>query len=174
MDMKKSLLLVSLLLIFALALGGCSSKQEATAPEPVPAPAPESDRLVVHGDLVGGPGGCVLNSRYAIGEKVVFRMIATDPLTGEMARDAKLQVHIGNGETLDLKLGKHGKEENSPEFWTVSYVIPEGTPEGTLGYHVTAELNGKKGEFRPFNVAPSLLTVVAAAPADEAKEEEKK
>ncbi|MEG0439874.1 MAG: hypothetical protein RR587_11640, partial [Solibacillus sp.] len=46
-------------------------------------------------------------------------------------------------------------------FWVVAYPVTADTPTGTLGYTVKAEYKDQTGEFKPFNVAPSLLTIVS-------------
>ncbi|MGE7090680.1 hypothetical protein ACQKII_04325 [Lysinibacillus sp. NPDC048646] len=122
--------------------------------------------LVITGDIVTEQGGCVLASRFSPGDKIVFRNNVLDGITSEQVTDAKVQVHLSTGEKLDMTYGKHGDDN----FWVVAYPVTEDTPTGTLGYTVTAEYNDQKGEFKPFNVAPSLLTIVSDEVAQAPKE----
>lgn len=124
-----------------------------------------ADKLFVYGDIVSGKG-CVLASRFTVGDKIVFRVNVIDPLTGEQVEDAKVAVHLSTGEVLEMELGLHPpNQENAEKFWTVAYEVTEDTPTGTLEYFVRAETDTKSGEFRPFRVAPSMLTIVAAEEA---------
>jgi plastocyanin len=130
------------------------------------------ENLIVSGDTVSEQGGCVLASRFSPGDKIIFRMNAVDGATNEQVEDANLQVHLSTGETLDMEYGEHGDDN----IWVVAYPITEDTPTGTLNYHVTADAGDQTGEFEPFNVEPSLLTIVSddevAAQNDEGDEEE--
>lgn len=124
-----------------------------------------SDKLFVYGDIVSG-NGCVLASRFTVGDKIVFRANVIDPLTGEQVEDAKVAVHLNTGEVLEMEVGLHPPNaEDADKFWTVAYEVTENTPTGTLEYFVRAETDTKSGEFRPFRVAPSMLTIVAAEEA---------
>lgn len=134
--------------------GGSETQTVATA-----------DQLFVYGDVVSG-NGCVLASRFTVGDKIVFRVNVIDPLTGEQVEDAKVAVHLNTGDVLDMELGLHPPNaEDADKFWTVAYEVTEDTPTGTLEYFVRAETDTKSGEFRPFRVAPSMLTIVAAEEA---------
>lgn len=117
----------------------------------------EVGALVITGDTVTEQGGCVLASRFSPGDKIVFRNNVLDGITNEQVKDAKVQVHLSTGVVLDMTYGKHGDDN----FWVVAYPVTEDTPTGTLGYTVKAEYKDQKGEFKPFNVAPSLLTIVS-------------
>jgi len=157
------------LLGVALLIGGCTSNKEASSspsPSPAPssaepsqAPAAQNVNLVVRGDTVNGTGGCVLQSRFTVGEKIVFRAEAIDPITNEHVKDAVMKVHLSTGDVLEMKYGAHPRDSDV-YFWTAAYTVTEETPTGTLEYYVTAEHGPRKGEFHPFNVAPSLLTIV--------------
>ncbi|WP_102348603.1 stalk domain-containing protein [Bacillus sp. Marseille-P3661] len=129
--------------------------------------------LVVYGDVVSRNAGCVLQSRFTVGDAVIFRMKATNPITGELARNAKVQVHLSTGEVLDMHLGAHPPDmPGAEEFWTVAYEVTEDTPKGTLGYFVTAETESSKGQYTPFNVMPSLITIVGNDPAHSTEQPE--
>lgn len=151
--MKKTISLFALLLVTMVVLIACnnnSGEKEAAAEKDI-------GSLVITGDTVTEQGGCVLASRFSPGDKIIFRNNVLDGLTNEQVKDAKVQVHLSTGETLDMKYGKHGDDN----FWVVAYPVTKDTPTGTLDYSVTAEYKEQKGEFKPFNVAPSLLTIVS-------------
>lgn len=122
-------------------------------------------KLVVYGDTVSQQAGCMIQNRFTVGDSIVFRMTAINPLTGQLDESAKLQVHLSTGEVLDMHLGEHPPGVPGAEkFWTAKYAVTDETPKGTLNYYVTAETATAKGEYKPFNVMPSLLTIVAAEP----------
>lgn len=161
--MKKTISLFALLLVTMVVLIACnndSGEKEASTEKDV-------GSLVITGDTVTEQGGCVLASRFSPGDKIIFRNNVLDGLTNEQVKDAKVQVHLSTGETLDMKYGKHGDDN----FWVVAYPVTKDTPTGTLDYSVTAEYKEQKGEFKPFNVAPSLLTIVSEDVAQTPKEE---
>lgn len=171
-------LLISVLLIVSACSGDTSSEDEGTTEDETTEEAGtseesgEAEGLILSGDIVSEQGGCVLASRFAAGDKIVFRMDAVDA-AGEQVTDATLQVHLSTGETLDMEYGPHGDDN----FWVAAYPVTEDTPTGTLEYHVTAEAGDLSAEWKPFNVAPSLLTIVdpdevAAAETEEPAEEE--
>ena len=151
------------------AVVGCSNKEEVITET-------ETSNIFVAGDTVSEQLGCVLSSRFTVGDKIVFRMNAKDPITNEQIKDAELTVKLSTGEELEMEYGPHSDDEDG-SFWTAAYPITEETPTGTLEYSVTAEHGDSKGEFKPFNVAPSLVTIVAPEamngeqPAEEAAEE---
>ncbi len=140
--------LAAMMLAFVIIVSACSAGSGGNA---------AGSNLAVHGDLVSH-GACVLQSRYMPGESIVFRVDVKDTVTGKQAEDAEVKVHLSNGETLDMVYGSHGE---TAKFWTVSYSITEDTELGTLNYYVTAKTSNKSGEFYPFDVEPSLLTIVA-------------
>ncbi|TVY09210.1 hypothetical protein [Paenibacillus cremeus] len=120
-------------------------------------------KLTVYGDTVSQLGECVVQNRFQVGDTIVFRMTAANSITGQLAEDAKLQVHLSTGDVLDMHFGSHPPDQpNGEKFWTATYKVTDKTPKGTLNYFVTAETASSKGEYKPFNVMPSLLTIVAA------------
>lgn len=149
-----------------LLIGGCTNDKGSeaspapSASEPSSAPAVQTASIAVTGDTVTGTGGCVLQSRFMAGEKIVFRANAVDPITNQQLKDAVLKVHLSTGEVLDMAYGAHPRGSDV-YFWTAAYTVTDQTPTGTLNYYVTAEHGSMKGEYHPFNVAPSLLTIVA-------------
>lgn len=142
---KKSLALLVGLLVVAI-LAGCSSDSSSSA----------SKTLVVYGDTVADKV-CVQSSRFTPGEKIIFRATAVDGATNEVVPDAMLEIVFNDGTTIPMKYGSHGDDN----FWVGTFIVPEDFPTGPLGYKITATYGDKKGEFVPFNVAPSLLTIVA-------------
>lgn len=170
---KWNILIVLIGLI--LFVSACSEDDESNDIEGADSPAKTA--LMVSGDVVEEKAGCVLKSRFTEGDLIVWRMEVIDPETMEQAADAEVKVHLSTGEVLDMRYGPHpAGVDGAPEFWTTSYPVTEDTPTGVLEYHVTAELGDKKGEFSPFDVAPSLLTVVspdeAGVETETAEEEE--
>jgi hypothetical protein len=124
---------------------------------------------VVYGDVVSENAGCVLASRFPVGDKIIFRMNAVNPITGQLLEDATLKVHLSTGEVLDMHLGEHPPGvPGAAKFWTAAYKVTEDTPKGVLNYVVTAESAKFSGKFEPFNVMPSLITIVDANASAEA------
>lgn len=124
-------------------------------------------QLIVYGDVVT-QAGCAPENRFKAGDAIIFRMKAVNPITGAIAEDAKLQVHLSTGDVLDMHYGAHPPDApNAEYFWTVRYDVTEDTPKGILNYKVTAETSTMKGEFKPFNVMPSLLTIISAEGSDQ-------
>lgn len=162
---KKKSILLGLLLSSALMVVGCNDKETSTT-ETTGNDGAKNNVIMVSGDTVSEMGGCVLASRYSAGDKIVFRMNALDANNVQM-EDAKLQVHLSTGEVLDMELGVHSPPDakDPAKFWTAAYPVTEDTPTGTLEYYVTAEAGDAKGEFRPFNVQPSLITIIDPAAA---------
>lgn len=158
---KFSLSILSIVLGVTL-IAGCNSQDTSQPKEEAPAEEiATADKLFVYGDIVSS-NGCVLQNRFTVGDRIVFRVNVLDALTGEQPEDAKVTVHLSTGESLELALGDHPPNAENPDrFWTVGYSVTEDTPTGTLEYYITAETADKKGEFRPFNVGPSLLTIVS-------------
>lgn len=150
--MKKRKSILASLFAATMILTACSNDAENEK-----AAEKEVGALVITGDTVTEQGGCVLASRFSSGDKIVFRNNVLDGITNEQVKDAKVQVHLSTGEVLDMTYGKHGDDN----FWVVAYPVTPETPTGTLGYTVKAEYKDQKGEFKPFNVAPSLLTIVS-------------
>ncbi|MFD0669862.1 hypothetical protein [Cohnella sp. GCM10027633] len=121
----------------------------------------KAGNLSVFGDAVSQNLGCVLTSRFEVGDAIVFRMKAVDA-KGKLAKDAKLQVKLATGETLDMMLFEEPGMPEDMLFWRAVYRITEETPKGVLRYSVTAGSASAQGTFEPFNVEPSLITIVAA------------
>ena len=139
------------------------------AASPIQGPAQHGgDRLILSGDLayffgVGKPRNCILNNRYKRGEPVGFRMTAIDPATGKRERSAQLVVHLNYaGKTLDLPMrDRQTEQQPEREFWVLKWVVPDDAPLGIVRYTVTAkDPQGRTGEWKPFEVETSQLTIV--------------
>jgi len=131
--------------------------------------APSSgDRLVVYGDVVyffgvGKPRNCTANSQFKKGEPVGFRMTAIDPATGKRDRATQLVVHLTyNGKTVDLPMrDRETAQQPDHNFWVLKWIVPDDATTGVVRYTVTAkDPQGRTGEFKPFDVAASQLTIV--------------
>lgn len=134
-----------------------------------------SQVLGVTADVVKGSEGikntadiCVESNRYQQGESVVFRVKVIDPATGDAMDDQALQtvvISLSDGQTFNARYGGHpGGQDATPTdfFWTTAWEIPGNYPTGSVPYTVKATAtDGRTGTFSQFNVAPSLLMVVA-------------
>ena len=127
-----------------------------------------SDRLVVYGDVVyfyhpGNPRNCILNSRFKRGEPVGFRMTAINPATGKRDRATQLVVHLTyNGKNIDVPMrDRQTDKEPEREFFVALWTVPDDATPGVVRYTVTAkDSQGRTGEFKPFEVAASQITIV--------------
>lgn len=126
------------------------------------------NRLVVYGDVAyffarGQPRSCVLTSQFKRGEPMGFRMTALDPMTGERDRATQVVVHLTvGGTTIDIPM-RDRQNEKQPElaFWVAKWVVPADAPLGVVRYTVTAkDSKGRTGEFKPFAVESSQITIV--------------
>ena len=132
------------------------------------------DRLIVYGDLVyfyppGHPRNCILNSQFKRGEPLGFRMTAINPATGKRDRATELVVHlVYGGKTLDpaseevlLMRDRQNAQQPERDFWVTKWIVPDDAPTGVLRYSVTAkDPQGRTGEFKPFEVLASQITIV--------------
>ena len=139
------------------------------AASPIPGLAQGSgERLILSGDLAYffGPGkalNCTLNNRYKRGDPVGFRMTAINPATGKRDRATQLVVHLNYaGKTLDLPMrDRQTEQQPEREFWVLKWVVPNDAPIGIVRYSVTAkDPQGRTGEWKPFEVEASQLTIV--------------
>jgi hypothetical protein len=156
-------LLVALVLALAFDSGMATALQSLPAP-----PAPGTGKLIVYGDIAlfqppGHPENCILRNRFKRGEPVGWRMFVADPATGDREASAQLIVHLTvAGKTIDIPM-RYRATEKQPErqFWVAKWVVPQDTPIGIIRYTVTAtDKYGRKGEFKPFEVQASQLTIV--------------
>jgi hypothetical protein len=128
----------------------------------------EGERLILSGDLAyffgpGKPLNCTLNNRYKRGDPVGFRMTAINPATGKRDRATQLVIHMTYaGKTIDLPM-RDRQTEQQPErdFWVAKWIVPADAPPGIIRYTVTAkDPQGRTGEWKPFEVETSQLTIV--------------
>jgi len=125
-------------------------------------------KLIVYGDTAmfvppGNPENCLLRNRFKRGDPVGFRMFVADPDTGNREESAQLVVHVNfAGTTQDIPM-RYRATAAQPErqFWVAKWVVPQDAPIGIVRYTVTAtDKNGRTGEFKPFEVQASQLTIV--------------
>jgi hypothetical protein len=111
----------------------------------------------------GHPDNCVLRNRFKRGEPVGWRMFVADPQTGNREESAQLVVHVNfAGKTQDIPM-RYRATAAQPErqFWVAKWIVPQDAPIGIVRYTVTAtDKNGRTGEFKPFEVNDSQLTIV--------------
>jgi hypothetical protein len=126
------------------------------------------DRLILSGDLVyffgpGKPGNCTMSNQYKRGEPVGFRMTAINPTTGKRDRATQLVVHVTyGGKTIDVPM-RDRQTEQQPErdFFVAKWIVPDDAATGVVRYTVTAkDPQGRTGEWKPFDVLASQLTIV--------------
>ncbi len=126
------------------------------------------NQLVLSGDLVyffgpGKPNNCFMSNRYKRGEPVGFRMTAINPATGKRDRATKLVVHLTyGGKTVDVPMrDRQTDQQPEREFFVAKWIVPDDAPAGAVRYTVTAvDPQGKTGEWKPFDVAASQLTII--------------
>ena len=130
--------------------------------------AQPAGKLIVYGDIAlfqppGHPENCILRNRFKRGEPVGWRMFVADPQTGNREESAQLVVHVNYaGKTLDIPM-RYRATAAQPErqFWVAKWIVPADAPTGIVRYTVTAtDKNGRTGEFKPFEVQASQLTIV--------------
>ena len=151
------------------------SQAPASVAESVaPSAEPVGQFLFLDVDTVLGPENltdeerpsktCVQWSRFAHNEQVVWRVKVLDPLDGSQLDDtalASVQVVMAD-QTLDLHYGPHPRDNPLGYFWTTSWVVPEGYPEGVINYTIEATANdGRTGAWEQFEVAAANLTITA-------------
>ncbi len=129
-----------------------------------PAPAGQAPALLIQSDLtIGQPGPCTLQSRFAPGDRVIFRAKVYDAQTGQQVIDGNVNIRIEGGPTIPMRYGPHPPPEVAPstdEYWVGVWAIPPSTPMGIVHYTIEAVSGTRMGTFVPFNNATSLLTVV--------------
>jgi hypothetical protein len=157
---------MTIVLLAASAMLGLEKRTAAVQPQA--APGGPANRLIVYGDMAmftppGTPENCILRSRFKRGDPVGFRMFVADPQTGNLEASAQLVVHLNfAGKTQDIPM-RYRATAAQPErqFWVAKWVVPEDAPIGIVRYTVTAtDKYGRTGEFKPFEVKASQLTIV--------------
>ncbi len=127
-----------------------------------------NDRLIVYGDTVlflgpGVPLSCTHKSQFKRGDAIGFRMTAINPATGKRDRATQLVVHlIYAGQTIDVPMrDRQNAQAPEREFWVGKWIVPSDAKTGIVRYSVTAkDPQGRTGEYKPFEVEPSQLTIV--------------
>jgi hypothetical protein len=148
-------LLACIALVFTAAIGASPVAGQANA-------------LVVYGDVVyfyppGNARNCIANNRFKHGEPVGFRMTAINPSTGTRDRSTQLVVHLSyGGKQVDVPMrDRQSDAQPEREFWVAKWTVPDDAPTGIVRYTVTAkDAQGRTGEFKPFEVQASQLTIV--------------
>ena len=140
----------------------------AAAVQSPDAPHGPANKLIVYGDMAlfqppGHPENCILRNRFKRGDPVGWRMFVADPQTGNREESAQLVVHVNYaGKTIDIPM-RYRATEKQPErqFWVAKWMVPQDAPIGIVRYTVTAtDKYGRRGEFKPFEVQASQLTIV--------------
>ena len=169
------------ILVATIAVASAAAQDaRGRGPEPPPPPQPghPSGKLIVSGDVAqfidpSNPDNCILTNRYKKGQRLGFRMTATDGGSGEPENTATLTAHLTvGGKKIDVPMrfrGAAGKDAPPPRgylrapynLWTGFWVIPDDAPTGMLSYTVTAtDKFGRKAEFIPYPYQNSQLTIV--------------
>ncbi|HEV2986645.1 MAG TPA: hypothetical protein VGX46_19755 [Vicinamibacterales bacterium] len=160
---RRTMMLALLAVTAVLGLGKTTAAVQSQA-----APSGPADKLIVYGDMAmfvppGNPENCILRSRFKRGDPVGFRMFVADPRTGNREESAQLVVHVNfAGKTQDIPM-RYRATAAQPErqFWVAKWVVPLDAPIGIVRYTVTAtDKYGRTGEFKPFEVQESQLTIV--------------
>jgi hypothetical protein len=156
--------------MFALLATGTAIgfSQRTAALQSSAAPAGPANKLIVYGDMAmfqppGHPENCLLRNRFKRGEPVGFRMFVADPQTGNREESAQLVVHLNYaGRIVDIPM-RYRATPQQPErqFWVAKWMVPTDAPVGIIRYTVTAtDKYGRSGEYKPFDVQASQLTIV--------------
>src|SRR5262249_28267981 len=154
----------------AAALGVAAAEQVSSAASQSAPQAPGQGKgaLIVYGDMAlfqppGHPENCILRNRFKRGEPVGWRMFVADPATSKREESAQLVVHLTvAGKTVDIPM-RYRATAAQPErqFWVAKWIVPADAPTGIIRYTVTAtDKYGRNGEFKPFEVQASQLTIV--------------
>jgi hypothetical protein len=159
---------LAVLTIVILVLVGTTSNPTATTQSAPASPPAGQGRLIVYGDIAlfqppGHPENCILRNRFKRGEPVGFRMFVADPSTSRREESAELVVHLNvAGKTVDIPMRYRATvKQPEREFWVAKWVVPQDTPVGIVRFTVTAsDKYGRTGEFKPFEVQASQLTIV--------------
>ena len=151
-----------LLAIAAVVCASLGSVSHAVPAGPAVAdPGQQPAGLFVEADLVSGvpgPSLCVLQSRFAPGDRVVFRARVFDVQTGQVSTSAAVTVHFADGSTIPLF---YGRPQPSPHldygpvgepFWANVWIVPEDAPPGIIRYTIEAAAGDQVGRFMPLNV----------------------
>jgi hypothetical protein len=159
---------VPLLALLVTAAAFVHGPRIAAAVQSAAAPSGPANKLIVYGDMAmfvppGNPENCLLRNRFKRGDPVGFRMFVADPQTGNREESAQLVVHVNYaGKLVDIPM-RYRATPTQPErqFWVAKWTVPADAPVGIVRYTVTAtDKFGRSGEFKPFEVQASQLTIV--------------
>ncbi len=104
----------------------------------------------------------MLKNQFPRNSEIVWRARVMAP-DGSQLDDTQLEsvvVELADGQTLEMRYGDHPRDNPTDQFWTTSFDIPADYPTGTIDYEIVAtDADGRTGTYKPFNVAPSLLTI---------------
>ena len=165
--MRRSFRTIVLALLTVSVATGLEKVTAAGQTPAAPAGQP-GGKLIVYGDMAlfqppGHPENCILRNRFKRGDPVGFRMFVADPQTGNREESAQLVVHVNvAGKIVDVPM-RYRATAAQPErqFWVAKWVVPQDAPVGIVRYTVTAtDKYGRSGEFKPFEVQASQLTIV--------------
>lgn len=157
------------LIILAVVVAGFEKPSVSAFQAAATQAATMPGRLIVYGDVTlflgkpGLPGNCALQSRFKRGDPVGFRMTAFDSETGKREPTAQFVIHLSyGGMTQDLPMRYRGTvKQPEREFWVAKWMVPADAPVGIVRYTVTAtDKYGRTGEFKPFVVDDSQITIV--------------
>jgi len=136
----------------------------------VAAQAPQkTGNLILRGDMTyffgpNKPKNCNLSNVYKRGEPVGWRIEAVDPETGKhIEPEAELIVHLNYaGQTKDIKMRwRATAQQPDRQFWVAKWIVPDDAQPGVIRFTVTAKDKlGRTGEYKPFDVEASQLTIV--------------
>lgn len=160
---RQNFFLLVVLLLVSMLIVACGGEQaEPVTDEQEEVIEEEGRAIFVHGDTINSAqvedAVCVVNSRFEKGQMLVFRAVVKDAISGEEIEDANVKVVLETGDEFEMEYGPHGEEETM--LYTVPWTIPDDFPTGTVNYQIIAEVDGEEYTYEPFNVEPSLLTII--------------
>src|SRR5579884_1033883 len=161
-----------LMILIGILVTACQAAAAPTASSTTAATT-STTKLILSSDMVQGTknltkdmqatNGCILTSRFPRNSEIVWRARVYDPRTGELMNKtqlSKVEVQLANGKTIAMQYGSHPKNPPGEAYWTGSWVVPKDAPTGTLNYTIVAtSTDGRTGEYKPYSVQSSLLTI---------------
>ena len=160
--MRRILSIALVAVVFVAGLAFASLQGAAQAPQ-------KQGNLILRGDMAvffgpGKPSNCTLRNVYKRGEPVGWRIEAVDPETGKHVEpEAELFVHLNYaGKAQDIKMRwRATAQQPERQFWVAKWIVPADAATGIVRFTVTAKDKlGRTGEFKPFDVEASQLTIV--------------
>jgi hypothetical protein len=131
-----------------------------------PFPSQQVKDVFVAAQTVNADG--VMTNDFAPGSRVIFRAYAVDTKTHKVlgAKDARyFYVTIPNQPNVKLKYDPSATGANARLAWTGSWTVPATYPTGIVAFKVLVKTVTKlRGQFVPFPVASSVLTILASPP----------